>query len=243
VDEETVDEEPRDAVHAVPSASAPSVVAQPPARPQRVAARPARVVWAWTVDHDWLVAAATYTAITLAITFPLVFHLGDSIIGTDASGDSAWYVWYSWWVHQALAMGHDPAFTHLLYALTPRVEIFAASTDNGVLGALLVTALSPLAAYNLLMLLGFALSGLAMYLLAHEFVRSRLACFVAGFLYSYTTDHFWRAEGHLSLASLEWLPLLVWRTFVFYRRPSRGNAIWMGLAIAFVPLDDFYLAA
>ena len=200
-------------------------------------------VRAWAVRFHWVIALSLYTALTLAVTFPLVFHLNDSIIGTSSDGDNMWYVWYIWWFRRALALGQDPANTHMIYVLVPRAQIFAASTSNGGLGALLLSVLSPLAAYNILILLGFALSGFTMYLLANELVKNRLACFVAGFLFTFTTDHFWRAEGHLNLATLQWLPLLVWRVCVFYRRPSRMNAVWMGLSIALVPLSDLYLSA
>ena len=97
--------------------------------------------WAWLARHDWVLALAGYTALTLAFTFPLIFHLSDSVMGTDASGDDLWYVWCPWWVHQALLLGQDPAYTHLIYALTPQTQILAASTDNGVLGALLIFVL------------------------------------------------------------------------------------------------------
>lgn len=199
---------------------------------------------AWAARYHWLIALALYTVITLVVTFPLIFHLGDSIIGTYPYGDNMWYVWYLWWFRKAVLMGQDPAYTHLIYALVPQVQIFAASTANGIQGMLLQVVTSPLAAYNIIVLLSFALSGFTMYLLANEFVKNRLACFVAGFLYTFTTDHFWRASGgHLSLTTLQWMPLLVWRVFAFYRRPTRMNAIWMGLGIAMVPINDLYLSA
>lgn len=197
----------------------------------------------WAARYHWVIAFALYVVLTLAVTFPVIFHLNDSIIGTYPNGDNMWYVWYIWWFRTAIGLGQDPSFTHMIYALVPHVQIFAASTSNGALGALLLFVLSPLAAYNILVLLGFALSGFTMYLLANEFVKNRLACFVAGFLYTFTTDHFWRAEGHLDLVTLQWLPLLVWRVFAFYRRPTRMNAVWMGLSIAIVPLSDLYLSA
>ena len=103
--------------------------------------------------------------------------------------------------------------------------------------------MSPLAAYNILVLLGFVLSGFTMYLLAHAFVPNRWACFIAGFLYTFSTFHFWHATGQLTLATMQWLPLVAWRIVVFYRKPTWQNAVWMGLCVAIVPLNDFYLAA
>lgn len=197
----------------------------------------------WAARYHWVIALASYTLLTLAITFPIIFEMGDHVLGVTSTGDNLWNAWYPWWFRRAILSGQDPTYTHMIYALAPRVQLFAPTWLNGAVGAVLLTFFNPLATYNLLMLIGFPLSGLTMYLLTGEFVRNRLACFVSGFLFTFSTDHFWRAEGHLTLATLEWLPLLAWRAFVFYRRPTRGNAIWLGLAAALGPLCDFYLTA
>ncbi len=193
--------------------------------------------------YHWVVALLLYTAATLAITYPLIWHLSDWIVGPNAGGDAAWQPWNLWWYRRALSTGQDPAYTHLIFALTPQVHMFGLQYTNWVIGGILQFVTSPLATYNLVVLIGFAFSGLTMYLLASEFTSSRLACFVAGFLYDFSTYHFLRSFGHLDLATLQWLPLCAWRVFVFYRRPSLGNALWMGLTIALVPLSDFYLSA
>ncbi len=217
---------------------APGAASAPPATregPRDWMQRLARSHWLW--------ALLAYTLLTAIITFPLVFHLGDRVIGPIAKGDDDWYIWYLWAFRQSVLGGHDPSYSHLLFSLYPSVQIFAASTLNGLMGIVLQTFMSPLATYNVLMLLSFVLSGFTMYLLATEFIQNRLACFAAGFVFTFTTYHFARATGHLDLAAVQWLPLMVWRVFVFYRRPTVLNAIWMGIAVALVPLSDIYLAA
>src|SRR5579859_2017421 len=199
----------------------------------------------WFARHHRTTALIAYTAITLLLTFPAILHLGDAIIGPlpVSANDNFWYVWYPWAFRQAVSSGQDPAFTHLIYALFPRVQLFAPSYFSGALGAVLLVVMPPLAAYNILVLLGFVLSGFTMYLLVNEFVPNRWASFLAGFLYTFSTFHFWHATGQLDLATMQWLPLAAWRIIAFYRRPSWRNAIWMGLSVALVPLSDLYLAA
>lgn len=199
----------------------------------------------WLARYHWAVALAGYTLLTVAFTFPATFHLSDAVLGTlpPSANDNLWYVWYPWAFRQALSTGHDPSYTHLIYALFPQVQLFAASDFSGFAGAVLLTFMSPLAAYNILILLGFVLSGFTMYLLAHEFVPNRWACFIAGFLYTFSTFHFWHATGQLDLATMQWLPLAAWRIIAFYRRPTWPNAIWMALSVAILPLSDFYLTA
>lgn len=199
----------------------------------------------WFVRYHWAVALSAYTALTLAITFPAILHLSDSVVGSlpPSANDNLWYAWYPWAFRQALSAGHDPSYTHLMYALFPQVQLFAASDFSGALGALLITFMPPLAAYNVLVLLGFVLSGFTMYLLARAFLTNRYACFMVGFLYTFSTFHFWHATGQLDLATMQWLPLAAWRVVEFYRRPTWRNAVWMGLSIAIIPLSDFYLTA
>jgi hypothetical protein len=202
---------------------------------------------AWAQRHHWVVALVAYALLTLAFTFPLILHLGDSMAGPlpepVRQGDSLWYAWYIWAFRRAVSLGQDPAYTHLIYALYPRAEIFAASDYAGAVGLLLLPFLAPLAVYNVLILLTFVLSGLTAYFLVNEFVPNRWAAFVAGFLYTFSTYHFWHAANQLTLATMQWLPLAAWRVFAFYRRPTWPNAIWMGLSLALVPLSDLYLGA
>src|SRR5579859_882666 len=132
------------------------------------------------VRFHWLWALLAYTALTIIINFPIIPHLGDQVIGPVAKGDDDWYIWYLWMFRRSVLSGHDPAYTSLIFGLYPRVQIFAASTLNGLIGIVLQTVMSPLAAYNVLTLLTFILSGFTMYLLATEFVSNRLGCFIAG---------------------------------------------------------------
>jgi hypothetical protein len=191
----------------------------------------------------WLVALAAYAAMTIAITFPLIFHLGDSIMGPYTTEDNLWYTWYAYAFHQALANGQDPAYTHLIYALLPHIQLFAASYTSGAAGAVLINFMTPLAVFNVLLMLNFILSGFTTYLLVQEFVPNRWVAFIAGGMYTFSTYHFWRVLSGLSLSSMQWMPLAIWRIFAFYRRPTWRNALFMGLSVALLPLSDLYLTA
>jgi hypothetical protein len=199
--------------------------------------------WRWGRHHHWVVALAGYALMTLVVTFPLVLHLGDSIAGPYLYGDSFWYTWYPYAFRTSLAAGQDPSTTHLLYALLPHIQLFAVSYVNGGVGAFLLSFMTPLVVFNILMLLNFALSGLTTYLLVNEFVPNRWAAFIAGGMYTFSTYHFWRVISGLSLTSMQYMPLAAWRVFAFYRRPTWRNAIFMGLSIALMPLSDLYLSA
>ncbi len=102
--------------------------------------------------------------------------------------------------------------------------------------------MGPVAAYNLVVLLSFATSGLTVYLLVGEIGASRLSRFCAGFLFTFSTYHFARAAGHLGLLTIQFLPFFAWRLLVFFRSPSWRSSILAGVALALVPLSDIYYA-
>lgn len=184
-------------------------------------------------------ALGIYIAIVLALGQGVLSHLDDSVFGYTYT-DNLYNVWYLWWFKRAMETGHDPAHTHLIYALLPSVQVFVEFWVADTLGFALQHFTSLLAAYNLVVLLSFVLSAVFMYLLAGEFVESWLARFSAGFLYSFSTYHFFRATAHIGLATMEWLAFFAWRVVVFYRRPTALNAALAGLGLALVPLSDIY---
>jgi len=197
----------------------------------------------WLGRWHWVVALLAYTFLSLAITYPLIFHLRDVTAGPSPDGDNLWFVWLLWAYRNAVLSGHDPNRTHLIFALLPSVQVFADAHFNMLVGIPLQLITDPLTVYNLLVLTSFVLSGLTMYLLAQEFVTDRFACFAAGFLYTFSTYHFARAAGHFGLMTLQWLPFCAWRLFAFYRRPNRTNAVLAGVGIALVPFSDLYYLA
>ncbi|MEI7556063.1 hypothetical protein [Candidatus Chlorohelix sp.] len=193
--------------------------------------------------YNWVVALLSYTLLSIIITFPFVFRLNDSMLGPSFEGDMLYSSWQLWWFQHALSTGQDPNYTNYLFALLPQVVVFIQLYTNMVLGLFFMCFMSPFGAINLTIFLGFVFSGFTMYLLAAEFVPNKLACFVAGFLFDFCTYHFYRAEFHLGLATLYALPFMVWRIFIFYKKPTLKNALLASLGLSFLILTDFYLTA
>lgn len=182
---------------------------------------------------------AAYAALTTVLSWPLLQHLSDSILG-PSRGDNFYSVWSLWWYCHAVSTGQDPAFSHAIFSLAPRSEVFVDGAIDTVASCPIQWFTTPLVAYNLLVLLSFVLGGFFMYVLARFFVRSPLACFAVGFLYSFSTFHFAHALGHMGLLTIEFLPFAAWTIFRFYRCPSWTNAALCGLGLASVPLSEAY---
>lgn len=75
-------------------------------------------------------------------------------------------------------------------------------------------------AYNALLWLSFPLAGLTMYLLCWSVTRHRAASLLAGLAYAYCPYHFAHTT-QLSLASIQWLPLVPWSLWRWGQQPTR----------------------
>ena len=188
------------------------------------------------------IAAIAYSVITILIFPTVLFHLSTSIVGTDGDGDKFYFPWYFWHFKDAVLHGWDPAYTSSIFALYNCQIAVLEGTLFGATGGALTVLFGPVAAYNLLVISSFPLTGLAVYMLAGEVARSKMARFAAGFFYAFTTFHFFVALGHPQVL-LEFMPLFAWRLLVFYRVPTIRNAILAGVTLAVIPLFDVYLGA
>lgn len=193
--------------------------------------------------YHWLIVLLAYTILTLIITYPIIFNLDTTVLGHIPNSDNLQNIWDLWWFQHALESGHNPNYTNFLFGLLPKVQIFVWTFINAIVAWPLHYFLSYLALYNLLILSSFMLTGFCMYLLAGLFLENKFACFVAGFLFDFSTFHFARAEGHLGLVTMEVLPFCAWALFLFYRKPTLKRATLAGIGLALVPLTDAYYLA
>jgi hypothetical protein len=131
-----------------------------------------------------LIAAGLYTFVTIALTYPLIVHLGSAF--PHDPGDPALNTWILWWnartVPLTSAWWNAPAFYPL-----PGVLSFS----ENLLGLSLISSPvqwaggSALLAYNIVFLLTFPLCALGAYLLVWELTRRNDAALVAGMLFGF----------------------------------------------------------
>lgn len=188
-----------------------------------------------------LLAIVGYTVLTIVVTYPAAFRLTSHIPG---GGDAPWFLWQLWWFKHAIVDLHQsPLVTHLLYFPLTQVPVNWQSPFNEILGISLQAGVGLVAAYDLLVLASFVLSGYCMYLLTLRVLgRSDLA-FVGGLIFAFSAYHGVRGLGHLSLATTQWLPLSLVLLINFWRSPSarRGAAAGVGAALAALA-SPYYLA-
>jgi len=161
--------------------------------------------------------------------------------GNPAGSDPFQMTWFLAWAPYAISHGLNLFHTNLIEY--PYGVNLADNTTVPLLGVLAwpVTAtLGPVASFNLLIRLAFALSGASMFFVLRRWCRSWIAPFVGGLLYAfgpYTSGQ----ELHLDLAFVPIPPLLIWCADELLRRqkmrPSR-----LGLLIGAAASAQFLIS-
>jgi hypothetical protein len=198
----------------------------------------------WRVGLEAVIVLSSSFALAVFLTWPLVFHLGTAIYGPP--GDSTAEIYNLW------------SFTHRGFHLlgvsheTATGAPFGWDQGNGVNiqrlwyifpAYLAAKVIGEIAAYNLIVLTGLAMSGAAMYLLVRSLVRGPVAPFVAawaGFVYIVFPWHVVKAAGHAGLTHIEGFPLLLLAVLLWFRSPTLIRATTVALAIALLWLTSGY---
>jgi hypothetical protein len=148
-------------------------------------------------------------------------------------GDPLFSIWRMGWVFRQIGGDPRPLFDANIFHPTP---LTLTLSDSMLLPSLMGSPLlwagvAPTVAYNVVLLSGFLLSGLGVFLLARRLTGSAPAAFVAGALYAfypYRYEHY----SHLELEMTQWMPLALWFLHRFWetRRPREA----MGAALCLV---------
>jgi hypothetical protein len=184
---------------------------------------------------------AFYAALAVALTYPLVLHLG-SAVPSDL-GDPLLNTWILWWNARAVPFTADwwnaPAFfpaegvlafsEHLL-GLAPFTSPVIWLTGN------------PQLAYNLTLLLTFALSAFAAYLLCLEVTGRRDAALLGGLVFGFAPYRIAQLP-HLQVLAAFWMPVGL---FALHRYTDGRRARWLvlfGVAWLLQALSNGYYLA
>lgn len=161
-----------------------------------------------------------YAILAVALTYPLVLHLGDRVpVENFGESDAAEYLWVLWLAEKKpLSVLFSSHTDYVFYPTGVSLGFSATSPLNALIFLPLRHFFGLITAYNLLVLMSFVLSGFGVFLLT-QFILSGDSdnkgvdwrpCFLAGFVYAFSPYHFHEVfVGHLSLLAIEWIPFAV----------------------------------
>jgi hypothetical protein len=197
-----------------------------------------RAAWTW--------AAALLYAATAAVDFvrPLARGFGDRLLGTALfAPDAILNAGILEWGYRSLWSSSRHVFEWT--AGFPLHDSLAA-TENLIGWQLFYTPLrllgcGPVAAYNLLILISFVLSGLGAALLARRFGAGRAGAVVAGFVFAFVPFHLNHVIQIQTLAVC-WCPFVVLAFDRCLEEPTLGRAVALVGLFALTALSGVYLA-
>ena len=175
------------------------------------------------------------------MTSPAVIYLGTEVIG---GVQDVWaMLWANWWFVEALTHYRtNPFFCHLVwYPFGMDMHLLEIRLVPGVLFLLTKPIVGLLPAFNLIVILGIAASGLGMHVLTLHLTRDHVASFIAGVFFCaspYLVGTV--ASGWVHLAHAEWLPLYVWAVLRMAERPTIRRGALAGALLCAAANTSWY---
>jgi hypothetical protein len=198
----------------------------------------------WDRLSPELLVLCAFTLATVPLTYPLAWHLRDSLPGFPPV-DNFHYLWELWYPAHAIFDLHsspflDPKiFSPFGFDLIRSQDMSPATV---LLFAPLTRAVGEVVAYNLIVLMSFPLTAFGTYLLARELWGNRLAAFVAGTAVGFCTYRVSHALGHLSLVTTQWIPFFLLYVERTIKRPTLRHGLLTGVFYGLSALVSWYYA-
>jgi hypothetical protein len=175
-------------------------------------------------------AALIYLALTLVVTWPAALHFAH---GTYDFGDPLHFAWTLAWIAHAIVA--DPRHLFDANVLFPEPLTLAYSETivmpGVVLAPLTWIGVNAILVQNLLLVIGYVVSGVAAFMLVRRLTRDDAAALVAGAVlavYPYRIEQY----AHVQMQLVFWTPFILLALHRFVELPSRGRAAVLGAVTA-----------
>ena len=200
-----------------------------------------RAVAGRMLGTHWTAAAAIFALLAIVHTWPLAREPG--VFCRNDNGDAQLNEWIVAWVAHQLP--RDPRRLFQANIFYPAKDALAFSEPLIVPGLMVAPALwlgaSPVLAINLLILIGFALTGLTAYALIYLWTRDRLAALAAGSLFAFNAHSLTRL-AHVQALHAYGLPLALLLADRLIEAPRPRRAVALGACMAMTAYTSGYFA-
>ncbi|MBT3350214.1 MAG: hypothetical protein HOC91_10470 [Nitrospinaceae bacterium] len=183
-----------------------------------------------------LLLIGLYLALTLGMTYPVANNLFTRL--PVWSHDGLQNYWNLWWFKTALMdLGTNPLFTNqLFHPVGTTLTAHTLAPYNGLIGIPLQALFGLMAAFNILYLSTFVLSGYGMHLLIHHLTKNHAAAFVGALIFAFSPYHMMHAQNHLHLMTIQYIPLFALYLVRLSENPCTKNGIAAGIFMALTAL-------
>ncbi|MEW6049714.1 MAG: hypothetical protein AB1644_01440 [Candidatus Zixiibacteriota bacterium] len=176
-----------------------------------------------TLGPVW--AVTIYALLTLVYFYPSLKSISTAMIGPP--GDNMACLWTLGYAGKHLFADGINYVTDLFYPEGSSFYFHAWSFYNLFLFKALSGIFGSVTSYNLLILHSFPVAGVAAFLLIRYLTDNSWMALLGGFLFAFNPAHFERAQHHMNIATIQFLPLFV----LYYIRSVRERS-WRPLIAA-----------
>ena len=175
-------------------------------------------------------AFIAYLAVSLVIFYPVVTHPTSTVPGSGITPYQD--MWMTWWSAYAVLSAHSGIYHTTLLSWPLGANLYDYATAP-ILSLAFVPflALGAAVEYNIIFLVGFALSGICMYVLAEYLSSNKYAAFIAGLIFAFSSFHI-AESSHLSMLFIGWLPISVFFLMRMMRHEASQRANVAGLSLS-----------
>ena len=173
-----------------------------------------------------------YTLLTIALTYPLSFKPGSSVVSDDPDGHL--YIWtLAWDTH---AFTHQPLSIFDANIFYPEHRTLAFSEN--LLGAAIFAAPiiwltdNPVLAMNIVALLSCVLCGLGAYVLAQRLGLGTGPAIVCGLIFAFSPARFFRLS-QIHLTTVQWIPFALAALHAYFSGAGRRQ-LWVAALFVMV---------
>jgi hypothetical protein len=196
--------------------------------------------------HSHLAAVLGYVVVAVVYSWPLLPNIATHLTG-DPGGDTGVYVWNQWvFQHGAMVEGRNPLTTEHIFSLTPRPVDLTQHNYTVFLNALalpLMSALGPVATFNVVYLAAVVLTAWITFVLARRVTGgATIEAWLAGFAFAWAPVMVARSNGHFSLVAAAPLAAFLWCLHRIDRSESVRDAVLAGIVVAWAAFCDPYYA-
>jgi hypothetical protein len=152
---------------------------------------------------------ALYLVLMAAMTWPVAAHLGSRVAG--ANSDAHQYVWTFWRFRRDILSGGSPFYTRLIFYPQGISTVSHSSVViQSLLAFVLQGLLSPVATYNVTLLISMVTTAYTSWLLLRYLVRDGRAAFLGSIVFACSPVYMSQAAiGHINYTSAGFIPLFL----------------------------------
>ena len=180
---------------------------------------------AGTRAAETALAFVIYALLAIVFFYRVIPHINSQLIGPPE--DNMQHVWDLWYARSpsggVSGLLHT---TRIFYPEGTSLLFHPFSWFNLLLASTIGFLLTPVAAYNLLILLTFALSGAGAFLLIRHLTHDTAAALLGGFVFAFNPSHFGHALHQIEIASIQFIPFFVLFYLKSLERRSASNVAW-----------------